>query len=48
MSRDVVLIKTKTNREDIGEIKKTIHFDREIFIKEMKKYIPDLNIDDKT
>ena len=48
MSWDVVLIKTKTNREEIGDIKKPIPFDREIFIKEMKKYIPELNIEDKT
>ena len=48
MSWDVVLIKTKTNKEEIGDIKKPIPFDRDIFIKEMKKYIPDLNIEDKT
>ena len=48
MSWDVVLIKTKTNKEEIGDIKTPIPFDRDSFIKEMKKYIPDLNIEDKT
>ena len=45
---DVILIKTRTNTEEIEDIEKPLQFDRDIFIKEMKKYIPDLNIDDKT
>ena len=48
MSWDVVLIKTKTNKEKIENIKTPVQFHRDIFIKEMKKYVPDLNIEDKT
>ena len=48
MSWDVVLIKTKTNKEKIEDIKKPLPFNRDIFIKGMKKYFPDLNIDDKS
>ena len=44
----VVLIKTKTNKEAIEDIKSPLPFDREVFIKEIKKYVPDLNAEDKT
>ena len=48
MSWDVVLIKTKTNKEAIEDIKSPLPFDRETFIKEIKKHVPDLNTEDKT
>ena len=48
MSWDVLLIKTKTNKEKIEDIKKPVSFVRDEFIKNMKKYVPDLNAEDKT
>ena len=48
MSWDVVLIKTKTNKEKIEDIKKPVPFNTHEFITSIKKYIPDLNIEDKS